>query len=84
MKSHQARYCRRLGGKVAKNHNERQAQLQELLRAEKEAQEMGVKGRLRFNYLKHCAGLCDLTEDRQVRRMLCEARRIFAQSDRGL
>lgn len=81
MKSHQIKHCRRLGGKVAKNSSERRAQLQELLRAEKEAQEMGVKGRLRFDYLKHCAGLCDLTEDRQVRRMLYEARRIFAQSE---
>lgn len=84
MKSHQTRHCRKLGGKVAKNHGERQAQLQELLRAEKEAQERGVKGRLRFDYLKHCAGLCDLTEDRQVRRMLNEARRVFARSGREL
>lgn len=83
MKSHQTKRCRKLGGKVAKNYSERRAQLQELLRAEKKAQEMGVKGRLRFDYLKHCAGLCDLTEDRQVRRMLNEAKRIFARSGGG-
>ena len=84
MKSQQTKHCRRLIGKVARNYSERQAQLQELLRAEREAQEMGVKGRLRFDYLKHCAGLCELTEDRQIRRMLYEAKRIFARSDRNL
>lgn len=84
MKLDQTKHGRRLSGKVARNHSERQAQLQELLRAEKEAQEMGVKGRLRFDYLKHCAGLCELTEDRQVRRMLYEAKRIFARTGREL
>lgn len=68
-------------GKTARNRREREILLQKLLCAENEAYRKGFKGMARFDCLKRTAGLDERTEDRQVRRMLKEARQLFAKAD---
>lgn len=65
-------------GKRAKNSDERKTQLEKLWYAEREACRQGLAGRSRFDLLKHRAGFCEQTDDSQIRRMLREARQLFA------
>lgn len=67
-------------GKRATNSDEREAQLKKLWRAELEACRQGLAGRLRFDLLKHRAGFSERTDDGQIRRMLREARHLFAKA----
>jgi hypothetical protein len=80
MKSHQIKDVRRQCGKRVQNCSEREVQIQKLLFAEGEACKKGFKGKSRFDYLKRLAGFDERTEDSQMRRMLREARRLFAKA----
>lgn len=71
-------------GKRVRNRSERENQLRELLDAENEALKKGFRGRARFDLLKRAVGLDRRTDDRQVRRMLHEARRMFGRLDGAL
>ena len=74
MKLHQARGIGKQGPKLAANRRQRVAQLQRLLVAEKEAKRLGLHGEPRKVFLKKEAGLAAETDDRQLRRLLAEAR----------
>jgi hypothetical protein len=71
-------------GKRVRNRVEREIQLRKLLDAENEALKKGFRGWARFDLLRRTVGLDRRTEDRQVRRMLHEARRMFDRLDEGL
>ena len=74
LKLHRARVVPKQGAKLATGREERQRQLVRLLRAEVTAKEKRLKGLARYRFLKQEAGLAEQTDDRQVRRMLQEAR----------
>ena len=80
MVSQAIQIVQKLGGKRARNSDERKAQLERLWRAETEACRQGLEGRLRYDLLKHRAGFSERTDDGQIRRMLREARRLFAKA----
>ncbi len=80
MVSHPIQDIRRQVGKRERNCDERTAQLQKLWCAEREASRQGLAGRLRFDLLKQRAGFSERTDDGQIRRLLREARRLFAKA----
>lgn len=75
LKLHRARGVDRQGLKLATGRKERSAQLARLLTAEARAKAKGLKGADRYRFLKRAASLTEATEDRQVRRLLAEARK---------
>lgn len=78
MVSHLIQDVRRPSGKRDTNRDDRKAQLEKLWLAEREACRQGLAGRLRFDLLKQRAGFTERTDDGQIRRMLREAKRLFA------
>lgn len=74
LKLHRARGVARQGVKLATGRKERSAQLARLIKSEAQAKAKGLKGPDRYRFLKRAAGLTEATEDRQVRRLLAEAR----------
>ena len=83
MVSHAIQDGRKPPGKRARNSNERKIQLQKLWNAEREACRQQLEGRLRFDLLKHRAGFSEHTDDSQIRRLLREARQLFAGGSSG-
>jgi hypothetical protein len=75
LKLHRARGVARQGVKLATGQKERRAQLTRLIKAEAQAKAKGLKGADRYRFLKRATGLTEATEDRQVRRLLAEARK---------
>lgn len=75
LKLHRARGVARQGVKLATGRKERSTQLARLIRAEAEAKAKGLKGADRYRFQKRAIGLAEATEDRQVRRLLADARK---------
>lgn len=75
LKLHRARGVARQGVKLASGQKERRAQLDRLVKADTHAKANGLKGASRYRFLKQAAGLTEATEDRQVRRLLEQARK---------
>ncbi len=75
LKLHRARGVARQGVKLASGQKERRAQLDRLVKADTQAKANGLKGAGRYRFLKQAAGLTEATEDRQVRRLLEQARK---------
>ena len=73
-KAHKARGIERQGPKAAINRISKEAQLNALLKANEEAERLGMKGKTKFAFLKKAAGLSPATEKSSVYRLLNEAR----------
>lgn len=71
---HRARGLAKQGPKLAANRRQRHDQLRRLLIAEGEAKQRGLRGEHRSSFLKQQAGLAAETDDRQVRRLIAEAK----------
>ncbi len=74
LKLHRARLVPKQGVKLSTGRQQRQKELARLLEAEKTAKMKGLRGPERYAFLKKAAGLPEQTDDRQVRRLLREAR----------
>lgn len=80
MESHPIKDVESQCGKRVRHCSEREVQLQRLLCAEVKVCKEGLRGKSRFDYLKRFVRFDERTDDSQVRRMLREARLLFAKA----
>ena len=76
LRLHRARGVAKQGPKLNSGRIQRQEQLRRVAKAAAEATRRGLRGKVRYTFLKQAAGLTERTDDAQVRRMLREARSI--------
>jgi len=74
---HRARGLEKQGEKLSSNKRLRFEKLRVMLNADKTARLRGMRGAARIQHVRFTSGLSELTEDRQIRRMLTEARELF-------